>query len=358
MKIAVNTRILRNPQTGIQNFIINLYGYLRENDHTNSYQFYQTGKSSRLGPAEMLEIPDNNIWNVLFDTLLVLILILKNKPDIYHGPSHVLPIFKVGHTKYILTIHDLSFIQLPDLMNKYWSYLYKLLTRISVKNADLIITDSENTKNDVIRIYHPPAARVKSIYLGISEKYFSAVQLPVVHPRPYLLTVATHPLRKNILSALRAYSSSDIISNKYDFLIVGRGSGYDNVSAEVSRLKLNKKVFLKGEVAVNELLSLYQHAAFFIYPSYYEGFGLPVLEAMAMRVPVIASKASSLPEIVPDKRWLVDPYSVSDIRLKMEELLRLSDSERKVLIDKNYSFARTFTWKNTADKYLKAFKTC
>ena len=120
-------------------------------------------------------------------------------------------------------------------------------------------------------------------------------------------------------------------------------------------------VFSKDEliehVKKNDQISLYQNAEFFVYPCFYDGFSFPVLEAMALKCPVIASNNSTFPELVPNKKWLVDPYNIEDIKNKMEKIVKLSDKERDELIKRNYCFARQFTWQNTVLKMMDIFNS-
>ena len=125
----------------------------------------------------------------------------------------------------------------------------------------------------------------------------------------------------------------------------------------INDLEITKNVKILGYISKKELASLYKFAEFFIYPSFYEGFGIPVVDALNLCCPVITSNISCLPEVVPEGYdFLVDPYSISDIRIKMENMIKLSESEKKNLIEKNLNFAKKFAWQNTAKQTLEVYK--
>src|SRR3989338_1818329 len=340
MKIGVNVRVLQNIKTGIPYFVKHLYSKLVKIDKENQYIFFQPKKNSL-------------IKSFLFDNLYVGKEIENSKVDIFHAPAHILPFFKRPGTKFVVTVHDLSFLVYPHHHSRIFNLYYKYFVGRSLINADIIVADSYNTKKDIVRYYRVPQNKIKVIYLGVSDFFFSNIKRKRLIKDKYFLTLTTHPQRKNTLSILDAIKNNKKLL-EYKLVIAGliEEEQMAILKDRLHNFKLTNNIILWGYATEKELVSLYQHAEFFIYPSFYEGFGLPVLETMACKCPVITSNNSSLVEITPDKTWLVDPRKPADLVNKMVNLLNLSKIKRLELINKNYIFSRKFTWHVTAKQYL------
>jgi len=358
MKIGINSRIYQGSKTGIPYFIECLYKKILQIDRKNQYIFFQTNDEKKIGVTKTVNTFNNSIGTFLFDNFLVNKLINQEKIDIFHGPANLLPFFRKKGVKYILTIHDLAFLVPPQTYtySKFFNWYYKSVVSQSLSNADLIVADSQNTKKDIIRFYKIPESKVKVIYLGINKAFFKTSRKKKIINGQYFFTLTTQFKRKNTLSLLKVMAN-DTKLLKYKLVIAGtlRENQVSKLKKIIKKLNLEKNIVLFGYAKEEELISLYQNAKFFIYPSFYEGFGFPVLEAMACKCPVITSNNSSLKEITPDKEWLVDPYSLNDINDKMVKVLSLSAKKREGLIQKNYNFAKKFTWEKTARKYLRIF---
>jgi len=359
MKIGINSRIFQNSESGIPYFIKHLYMKLAEIDKKNKYIFFQTSDEKKLGETKLIKIPSNRISNVIFDGILVDRLIRREKIDLFHGPSHILPGIKRKKTKYIVTIHDLSFLVFPEQNSKIFNNYLRLAIGHSLKNADAIVADSLSTKEDIGRFYSIDKSRIRVIPLGVSDYFLSKEDISTqsMIKGKYFFSLTTHPKRKNIYKVLAALSKSKKLKN-LKFVIAGLISNEYllELKNEINNLKLQDNVILFGYSTEAELKNLYHHAAFFVYPSFYEGFGFPILESMACGAPVIASATSSMIEIMPQKEWLINPQSIDDIQEKMEKILEISENERKILIEKNLEFAREFTWHKTAIEYLKLYE--
>ena len=174
MKIGVNSRLYQNNKTGIPYYIEQLYKNLLEIDKKNKYIFFQTDARRTLGKTRVANMPFLKFLQApLFDIFLVNLLIKKEKIDIYHSPSFILPFKKFKNVKYIVTIHDLSFLILPEYQSKSFYYYFKFLVGISIKNADIIIADSVNTANDIIKFYKIKRDKINVVYPGINKVFFS-----------------------------------------------------------------------------------------------------------------------------------------------------------------------------------------
>ena len=172
----------------------------------------------------------------------------------------------------------------------------------------------------------------------------------------YFFSVTTHPTRKNVLGALKAFAMFAGQSRlKYVIAGVIGEQQRQEFFASADQLGVRDKVALFGYADDDQLVNLYRNAEFLIYPSFYEGFGFPVVEAMACGCPVIASNTSSLPELMPDKEWLVDPHNPADMAGKMQRMQALSPDRRRELVETNQKHARSFTWDKTANQMIEIF---
>lgn len=355
MKIGVNSRIYQNANTGIPYFIESLYTTIKKIDKKNNYIFFQTNSNKKLGETKTIKIFSNSIGAILFDLLLVNRLIHKEKIDLYHGPSYTLPLFKKKGVKYVVTVHDLSFFIFKNEFRFLHGY-YRYAIKKAFEKADAIVADSKNTKRDIEKYFKVKSKKIKVIYLGVNDIFFQTNKSKKIIKDKYFFSITTHPKRKNIFCILTVLSSSRQLSS-YKYVIAGliEKKQLEELKSEIKRLNLDDRVILFGYATLEELVSLYQNADFFIYPSFYEGFGFPVLEAMASRCPVITSNNSSLTEITSSKEWLIDPYNTKDISDKINKLLRINSYDRKKLIRENYELAKSFTWRRTAKEYQDVF---
>jgi glycosyltransferase involved in cell wall biosynthesis len=344
--------------TGVPNYVAHLYRTCLERDWENQYVFFQPNLSRTLGATEIAPTRPGLIGAALFDSLRVQKLIRRTRPDVYHGPSHVLPLWKIPGVKYAVTIHDVAFLAIPSHWSRVMRLYYGWQIPRSCKMADVIVADSHNTKNDLIRFYKIPPEKIEVVHLGAGEQFLNAgAPRKRLLEEKYFFSITTHPARKNILGALKAFSIFAKQSN-VKYLIAGlMGEPQrQELVAYADKLGIGNKVMLFGYADDEQLISLYQNAEFLIYPSFYEGFGLPVVEAMACGCPVIASNASSLPEVMPDSEWLVDPHDAGDMAGKMQQLLALSSIERELLIVKNRQHVQNFTWEKAARRMMEIFE--
>lgn len=359
MRIGVNSRIHQYAETGIPYFIKNLYSTALSDKKWDDQEifFFQTELKKKIGNTRVIP-KKNSITEILFDLYYIDELILKENIDIFHGPSNILPLKKNKKTKYVLTIHDLSFIVKPELCGAIFRNYYKYIVGESLKRADLVVCDSESTKNDLQNFYNSKNYDLTVIPLAINKFFKNKIgNKENLIDDQYFLSICTHPKRKNIYNLLRAFSKSNLVNN-YKFVLVGlfEPKFLNETKSLINELNLKNNVFLTGYVSEEDLISYYEHASFFIYPSFYEGFGLPILESMHFNVPVITSNVSSMTEFEIDKNLLVDPDNVKDITQKMNYISSLSQNELKVIKQKNNKFSKKFSWDKTSNMYLKAFK--
>ena len=344
--------------TGVPNYIAYLYRACLKMDPANRYVFFQPDQSRTIGETWTAPAGAGLAGAAWFDTLQTYKLTRKFAPDIFHGPSHILPFRRQKGVKYVVTIHDLSFRVLPEHYGWLHRVYYSWQVSHSLRIADVIVADSHNTKRDIIRFYQVPAAKIEVVHLGVAEQFFATAETrpPRVVAEKYFLSITTHPKRKNVLGALKAFAlfarHSDV-----QYVVVGlMGEPQrQELLALAGELGIRDKVRLFGYADDSQLVSLYQNAEFTLYPSFYEGFGLPVVEAMACGCPVIAANTSSLPEIMPDGEWLVDPHDIADIAARMQRMLSLAPEAHRLISEKNQRRAREFTWEKAAVRMREIF---
>jgi len=285
-------------------------------------------------------------------------------PDIFQGTNY--SVYCCRNSRNIITIYDLSFIRYPDYVDSVVKQ-YENRIRKCLKWTDLVLTISESSKQDIVdylgvdpdRIYVTPlASRYGSGYLSdtVAEKIGTGINYDF--SKPYLLFVSTIEPRKNITSLISAFN---LLKQKHKIehhlvLIGKQGWHYEPIFAAIENSPWNHQIHHLDYLS-DELVALfYAKADAFVYPSYYEGFGLPVLEAMTLGTPVITANTSSLPEVAGEAAILVDPNDPTSLA---EAILKvLSDSQlRGELVDKGKERAKLYTWERTAKETLKAYKS-
>lgn len=355
-KIYVNSRIYEKFHTGIPYYIQQLFQNLFIVDTTREYFFLQTNKLKTLGRTKSFRVY-SLVGEVLFDLFFILMLIpFSLDKKILHGPSNILPLIKFPNTKYVVTIHDLSFIVYPQYQSKFFNIYYRYAVGRSLKMADKIIAVSKNTKKDILKYYGSKYTNVEVIYPGVNSIFHNAKKKKNIVDKPYFLSLCTHPKRKNIVSVIVSFAENNDLSS-YTYVIAGLISSEQQGELQeiINEYSLQDRVIFFGYAREEDIISLYQNAEFFIFPSFYEGFGFPVLEAMAAGCPVITANNSSLTEITPQIEWLVDPFSIADISDKMSKLVKLNPQARTDLINQNKLFVKKFNWSNNARSTLKIY---
>lgn len=280
--------------------------------------------------------------------------------DLMHFPVNVVSL--PPSVPQVVTVHDLAFHHFPEQYPAAKQRYLRLMTRLSVSRARRVIAVSEATRRDIIRLYGCPPERVVAVPNGIGDEMRPLPLDEVVAfrreqglPEEFLLFLGTLQPRKNLETLLRAYAT---ITNEVDWpLVVAGGTGwqYDRIFQLVRQLGLVERVRFVGYVVGEQLPLWYNAAKAFVYPSLYEGFGLPVLEAMACGTPVIASNTSSLPEVVGDAGLLVDPRSVRGLASTMLAVARDGDL-RQQLGQRGRERARAFSWTRTAELTVEVYR--
>lgn len=283
--------------------------------------------------------------------------------DLFHSPDFVLPPTS-SHIPTLLTVHDLSFVHYPDTFTpSLVNYLTKVVPS-SVTRASHILADSQATKADLVSLWNVPAHKVTVLLSGVSSEFRPVTDKDKLDSvrrkyhlgnRPYLFSVSTLQPRKNYQMLIRAFQP---IAQKHPHnLIIAGGKGwmYEQMIAEVADQNLAGRVHFVGYAEDVDLPALYSDATLFVFPSLYEGFGLPLLEAMACGVPVLASNASCLPEVAGEAAELRSPHDQSAWTQAIEYLL-LDTTRRMEMVAAGFLQARHFTWKKAAHQLVDIYR--
>jgi glycosyltransferase involved in cell wall biosynthesis len=271
--------------------------------------------------------------------------------DLLHAPVNVGPLVRT--CPLVVTVHDLSFLLYPETFRPMQRLYHSVLARWTARHAERIIAVSESTRADLVRLFGVPAERVAVVPNGVAPSYrtLPASEVEAFRrcqglPERFLLCVGTMEPRKNMPRLLEALAR---VPEAPPLVVCGgRGWYYDTIYATIERLGLRERVHLAGFIAQAELPLWYNAATWFVYPSLYEGFGLPALEALACGTPAIVSRTSSLPEVVGDAAILVDPEDVDGLASALACALQDVDLAA-ALREAGPRRAAAFSWSRTAE---------
>lgn len=279
----------------------------------------------------------------------------KPIPNVFFSPTHYAPRFSPVPT--IISVMDLSYIHFPGMFKKKDLYQLRNWTVYSVKKAKRIFTISEASKSDIIKQYKVPNDRVVVTYPGI--KLMTTMKNVHIKEKygikgEYILFVGTLQPRKNIVRLVEAFSR--LKDRNLELVIVGKkGWMYEDILQAPNKYNVESKVKFLEFVTDEDLAIFYKNALCFVLPSLYEGFGLPVVEAMQYGCPVITSNVSSLPEAGGDAAVYVDPENTDDIAKKIQQVIQ-GESLRKQMIKKGYEQVKKFSWEKTAKETLNVLQ--
>jgi len=279
--------------------------------------------------------------------------------DLVHGPVFVGPL--LAGCPFVITIHDLSFIRFPALFRPANRVYLTAMTRLSARRARRLIAVSAHAANESTRLLGVPRDRVDVVYHGVDPSFHplpadevAAFRRRKGLPERFVLFVGTLEPRKNLVRLVEAFArirDRDVAL----ILVGGKGWLYDELFARVEALGLDHHVFFPGYVMSDALPLWYNSATVFSYPSLYEGFGLPVLEAQACGTPVLTTNVSSLPEAAGDGALMVDPYDVDALTAGLNRLLA-DETLRQVLRERGLAHAGRFSWSRAAQETTGVYR--
>jgi glycosyltransferase involved in cell wall biosynthesis len=377
MRIAIDYSAAVNQRAGVGRLVRNQVLALAEVDSVNDYQliYARPNRNSlppqfpRAGNFSRHQIGLRERWlTILWHRAKVPLAAdwLSGPVDVYHSPDFVLP--PLRHARGILTVHDLAFLMRPECADaNLRAYLEEVVPR-SVRRADYIIADSENTRNDLVVLLGVPPDSVSVVPGGVEERFRPVVDETLlrsarsrlgVGDSPFILAIGVLEPRKNLTRLMDAF---ELLRQRGigppDLKLVmagGKGWLYDGILEHHAASPLKHEMLLPGFVPDDLLPAVYSAAHVFAFPSLYEGFGLPILEAMACGTPVVSSRASCLPEVAEGASVLVDPDDVEDLAGALERTVCDPDL-RGQLVDKGRQRAAEYTWARAARSLLEVYR--
>ena len=279
----------------------------------------------------------------------------NRQADLFWSPHYNIPLLRRG--RLLVTVHDLAHLALPELVRGVHRRAYARMMFQAVSRAAVRIFDSRFTAREYERLVGPMRKDDRVIYPGVDRSWFEVVRSPPPHPRPYLLFVGNVKPHKNLRVLLRMMAGmKDIL--EHDLVIVGRKEGFIHGDAEVLEhaAPLGDRVLFTGWIDEDRLKQYFKHAAALVFPSYYEGFGLPPLEAMACGCPVVVSRAASLPEVCGDAALYFEPSSPDALGRQVRTLLT-DEVLRSELVERGRERASAFTWDRCATETSEVLRS-
>lgn len=371
MLIGWNTSLLQKNLSGVGNYIEKIlieFGKTKLKDNLilfgakNDYDYSKINLEDRTLLSNRI-ISKNKISRIIWEQSILPMKSSEKNIEILHCPAHVSPL--VSSKKIILTIHDLAFKLLPKTFKLPNRIYLNNIVPVSIKKADKIIAVSKNTKKDIIEQYNIPSDKITVIYNGINNDYKVIDKSDIINKikkkynlsNEFILYLGTLEPRKNITNLIKAYSLYKSKLNNEIKLVIAGGKGwlYEDVFSLVEEKQLEEDVVFTGYVDEEDIVPLYNAATLFVYPSLYEGFGLPPLEAMACGTPVITSNVSSLPEVVGDAAITVDPHNINKLSQAINRILD-NENLQNEMIQKGIERSKKFTWEKTARETIKIYE--
>lgn len=357
MVIGINasSALKKNP-TGVEEYTFQIIKHLamipESKGHRFVLYFNRRLKSERL--KEFEKLPENfEIKFLSFPLLWTQIRLawemVGAKIDVLFIPVHTLP--AVRPKKTVVTLHGLEYEFYPETYPFLHRQYLRWSTKYALRSATTIISVSENTKNDLIKLYGGGADKIKVIHHGVN---FSPTAPTVAEKEKYLLYIGRLETKKNILGIIEAYNRlrADNAAISAKLMLAGhQGFGFSAINKAIKNSRFREDIIIKGYVSEAEKTKLLKGATAFLFPSFYEGFGMPVLEAQSCGVPVITSNTSCLPEIAGKGAAFVDPHNYRAISAAMERVL-IDSSIRDHLVQAGFENVKKFSWEKCARETL------
>lgn len=285
--------------------------------------------------------------------------------DVVHETANTIPRFSWQPYRKVATVHDLAGLRYPETTNAKGRALFRWYLPYVLKHVDVVVVPSENTKREIIEYYGIPGEKLRVIKYGVEERFFekkTPVQIRATKEKlgihwPFLLWVGAVNRHKNIKTVLEAFLRlpKEFHSSLKLVLAGYMGDMAQDTFSQIREYGLSDAVVSVGAVSDEELSTLYQAAEMFVFPSFYEGFGFPALEAMASGCPVLASNAASLPEVVGKEGLLLSPDAPDAWAEAIEKVMR-SAGLREELSAQGIRRAKEFTWGKTAERHLSVYR--
>ncbi len=381
MRIGIDATALPVRPVGAGNYIIQLIraisrNYLVNEPIPNGNQqkglefviFVQRSRLELLKVEEtpnlhLIAIPDlSPFMRLLWEQISFPVLAKNQHLDLLHSLHYSMPLAYPGRK--VVTFHDMTFFLFPHHHTLPKRFFFRFFIRTSSRKAVALIADSESTRQDAIRLVGALPGKIYTVPLGVTQEFRPIRDKVILQqarqkyqlPEHFLLYVGTIEPRKNLSTLLQAYASVASQMPDHRLVIVGpKGWMVENIIQQTGQFNISDKVHFTGYVEQDDLPVIYNLADVFIYPSVYEGFGLPVLEAMACGTPVISSNVSSMPEIVGNAGVLIAPNNSQALAQSLLELINDPVARQRLSI-KGQERAATFSWESTAEKTIAVYR--
>lgn len=353
MKIAVDaSRGFLDKKTGIEEYVYQLVKNLQKDLVDHEVVLYlrkgsleKAQKTLKIPEKwEFKEIPFKYFWTQIGMAWEF----LTNSPDVLFIPAHTIPWIHPKNS--VVTIHGLEYEHCPESYSLYSRWFHRFFIKKSCKWASKIVAISENTKKDLINLYGVNGRKIEVVYNGFTEisKGFKAGKK---RKKNYLLFLGRIEQRKNVKRIVQAYDALRA-KGKYkgQLVLAGKvGHGFGEINRAIKESEFSKDIILKGYVSDQERFSLIKNADIFLFPSLCEGFGLPILEAQSVGVPVITSKQGPMDEVAGDKNILINPLKVDDMVKMMGNILDKPELRKKV-IERGLKNVERFSWRKCGEE--------
>ena len=368
MRIGFEAKRVFHNKTGLGNYSRDLVRILAKYYPENNYFLYNPKSAGKIlfeanNENVFEKQPSTSFYKKFYNLWRQKGIIADLKADnieLFHGLSGEIPRgLKQHKIKSIVTIHDLIFVRFPHLYSYIDRKIHRYKSEKAANEADLIIAISEQTKNDIIEIFGVEASKIKVIYQGchavFKETFSDLDQQKVIKkfnlPEKFILNVGTIEVRKNVLIAVKAIKNTNI-----PLVIVGKETAYaTEVKSYIAENNLENQVIFLNKLSLSELAMIYQMATIFVYPSFYEGFGIPIIEALYSKTPVITTQGGVFPEAGGPYSIYVDPYN--EVALQ-EKLLYLWNNQNVCLeiASKGHQFVQKFNDESIAKELTKVYR--
>lgn len=359
MRIGIDARPLEgNKPTGIGVYLINVIEYIISHDKENEWVLYSTEPLlkdySSINNKVISKVIKGKI-GTLWVRYTLPKYIKKDHIDVFWGTQHILP-KKVKGIRNVVTVHDLALMINPKWGSRKNAIMQNTFAKASIKDADFIIADSDSTKRDIISYLKIKEDKIKRIYIATSindldDSVIGIKKFPTNNK--YFLYIGTIEPRKNITNLIKAFNKfADVNDNVLLLLAGGLGWRYEPIIDEYNNSPHKDKIHILGYISKEEKQFLLKNCVGFVFPSNYEGFGIPPLEAMKFGKPVILSNVSSLPEIGKNVAFYTSPDNPDEMKECMNKVYQLTDKEIEEIKQESINIYNSFSWEKCAEETL------
>lgn len=373
MRIGFDMRPFLKEETGVGIYFKNLLFMLAKIDRINEYFLFSSSLKDRFDPKNIPSFAKKKFVDLRYPVKAVnffwyrmgwpaLDFFFKTELDLTHSPTP-LPLPTKG--KKIITVHDLFFLDFPGMTDREAGRIFARRFENSVRDADGIVAVSRFTAQQLVERFVLDREKIRVIHHGISleewepggQEGLERTRASLALPADFLLFVGAHEPRKNLPNLIKTLKMVHDRHRKIPLVLVGRkGLDSDNIRRTIQKLNLGTWVKMVGYVDEKELKNMYRLASVFVFPSLWEGFGIPLLEAMASGLPIVASRSSALPEIAEDAAAYVDPENPEDMAEQIIHVLEDKDLQKN-LVSAGEKRVHVFSWEKAAAESLDFYKS-